>query len=247
MFDQDRLRINRIRSRCNLQKSSFYRFVREDILYRLSLLDFKFRNILLIHTNAYFFVNHISNAVGVSCEDITIIEDLVDFIFPDRSFDCVISPLGVYWVDDIPLFLNKINNILTDNGIFIGNFPGGQSFRNLRYELIRLETKFSNGHFPHILPLIKFDDIVRLLSQASFNEYVIDLEKIKMDFKNPILLMKELKKIGESNILKSISYSINKSMYNELRYKQEKSFTDYIEFISFIASKQKNTIKCQKF
>ncbi|MGX6959829.1 MAG: methyltransferase domain-containing protein [Rickettsia endosymbiont of Pentastiridius leporinus] len=163
--------------------------------------------------------------------------------FPNNSFDLIVYSLGLHWINDVQRFLFNIRNFLKPNGVFIGNFVGGSSLRNLRKSLIEAEIASSFKHSSHISPFINFDHVPTLLSQAGFNEVIIDYENIKLEFDSPLMLMREIKNMGESNSLViRESYAISKKMYSLLQ-SNKNGFEDHITLISFIASPSKNSIR----
>lgn len=163
--------------------------------------------------------------------------------FPENSFDLIVYSLGLHWVNDVQYFLSNIRKFLKPEGIFIGNFIGGNSLKNLRKLLIETEIASRFKHFPHISPFIHFDHVPILLSQAGFSEVIIDYENIELKFNNPLMLMREIKNIGESNsLVNKHSYAVSKKMYSLLQNYKE-NFEDSITLISFIASPSKNSIR----
>jgi len=163
--------------------------------------------------------------------------------FPENSFDLIVYSLGLHSINDVQRFLLNIRKCLKPNGIFIGNFVGGDSLKNLRKSLIELEIASNFKHSPHISPFIHFDHVPMLLSQAGFNEVIVDYENIELKFDNPLMLMREIKNIGESNSLaRRHNYAISKKMFYLLQ-NYKKGFEDSITLISFIASPVKNSIR----
>lgn len=169
--------------------------------------------------------------------------DEEDLKFPECSFDLIVYSLGLHWVNDVQRFLFNIKRFLKSDGIFIGNFVGGNSLKNLRKLLIELEIASHFKHSPHISPFIHFDHVPTLLSQAGFSEVIVDCENIELGFDNPLILMREIKNIGESNsLVHRHNYAISKKMFH-LLLDYEDNFEDNITLISFIASPVKNSIK----
>lgn len=163
----------------------------------------------------------------------------------DLTFDLVIFSLGLHWINDVQGFLKQVQSILKSDGIFIANFVGGGSLKELRKAFIEAEVNAGLPHSSHISPLIHFDDVTPLLQYAGFNDIIVDYEKIELEYKSPLALMKTLKNMGESNALLNISnYSISKKMIPPLA-DETNAFIDQINLISFIVSKNKNTIKLQ--
>ncbi len=246
MFNTRTIERNREKSRKNLHKSPFHKFICEDLLDRLEPIDCRFNNILLINP---ILEDVFAKTLNKKYPDhkLTIIESTQQIEFVKQKFDLVFFSFGLHWVSNVQSFLKHICEILEPNGIFICNFPGGGTLSNLRRKLVELESQTSGLHVPHISPFIQFEHMTPLLGQAGFTENIIDMESLELEYKDPLSLMKAVKAAGESNSLKDgISYSITKKMYRELKITHDKPFTDYITLISFISSKTKRSIKLLK-
>ncbi|MCZ6886736.1 MAG: methyltransferase domain-containing protein [Rickettsia endosymbiont of Ixodes persulcatus] len=166
-----------------------------------------------------------------------------DLEFSPNSFDLTVYSLGLHWINDVQRFLSNIRTFLKPEGIFIGNFVGGDSLKNLRKVLIEAEITSNFKHSPHISPFIHFDHVPILFSQAGFAEVIVDYENISLEFDNPLALMREIKNIGESNSLNlHHNYAISKKILSLLQ-NYTNTFEDNINLISFIASPNKNSIR----
>ena len=242
MFNLKELELNKKRAAQNLGNSDFYHFICEDIVERISGLKGNFDNIIVINAPIQDKIQNLlterfpkSNVKFVS---------LYENKLEPEKYDIIISPFGLHWFFDVQNFLQEIRKLLTANGIFIANFPGGGSLQNLRRKLIEAESLFGAHHTPHIIPFIRFDDMVPLLQQAGYAENIIDMEPLELIYDSPLALMQDLKKYGESNILRTrATYALNKNMYQELKRMTEKSFIDQVNLITFISSINKGAIK----
>ncbi len=246
MFSTRTIERNREKSRKNLYKSPFHKFICEDLLDRLEPVDRKFNNILLINPLLEdLFVKTLTQKYPD--HKLAIIELTQQIKLIQQKFDLIVFPFGLHWISNVQGFLKQVSEILEPNGIFICNFPGGGTLSNLRRKLVDLESQTSGLHVPHISPFIQFEHMTPLLGQANFTENIIDMESLELEYQNPLSLMKAVKAAGESNSLKDgISYSITKKMYGELKITQDKPFTDYVNLISFISTRTKRSIKLLK-
>ena len=164
----------------------------------------------------------------------------------EQGFDLIIFSFGMHWINDVPNFLIKIKDLLKPEGIFIANLAGGNSLKNLRSQIVEVEAKLNQIHSPHISPFIHFDHITPLFQQAGFKEIIVDYENIDLEYQNPYALMKMIKNIGESNSMaKSANYSISQKMLASLK-NAPSPFYDKISLISFLASKNKKSIKLKR-
>ena len=243
MFDPNKLELRRKKNLNNILNSDFHRLICTDIIDRLKQIEKKFHEILIINQTISHILIPSLEKEFTNC-NITISNYLDDTDHPLNKFDLVIFPLGLHWINDIQKFLYKASQTLHQNGILMCNFPGGGTLRNLRVKLIEAESEHSTKHTPHISPFIQFEQVVPLLQHAGFQENIVDMEKIELEYSSPLSLMKALQKSGESNALKEcVKYSITKEIYNSLKQNDKTIFTDQINLISFVSSKTKKTIK----
>lgn len=213
MFDQALITKNKNRSALHVKNSDFFRFVRADLIDRLGPIDRVYEDVLWIGQDDHRHPEHDSG----SREKGATPHEILNRVLDDGRFDLICFPFGLQWIDDVQKFLRRVRAALKDGGIFICNFPGAGSLAHLRKMLFLAEEFCNQPHSPHISPFIKFDDLASLLQQAGFAENIMDYEHLFLEYDSPIALMKELKKVGESNALVSRShYSITKSMYKFL-------------------------------
>jgi SAM-dependent methyltransferase len=248
MFDRIKLKHNRQRYAESISSSSFRQFIGLDLLERLQNMDLQnYHNVLVIENN-FCLVKDFMPTLNKQT-NITFVDDAEDITLEDNKFDLVIFIFGLHWINDIQSVLLKISKLLNNKGIFLANFAGGGSLYNLRKKIISIEHQHHMPHTPHIAPFIQFEYINLLLKEAGFNEQVSDMQKLGLERDNFILLMHFLKNIGEGNcIINDIHYSLNKRIYNELSVSlssEEKNdyIIDYINLISFVATKSKGVIK----
>jgi NADH dehydrogenase [ubiquinone] 1 alpha subcomplex assembly factor 5 len=242
MFDLEKLEKNRKKSIDVINASRFHQFIHEDLIDRLEPINKEFDEILIIEPAIEnMLIEHIKN---ISSNSNITAASAQNKNLPKNQFDLIIFPLGFHWIADVQEFLVRIKSSLKSDGIFICNFPGGGSLRNLRRRLIELEAASNKSHTAHISPFIQFEHITPLLQQAGFIENIIDMETLELEHDSPLSLMKALKSHGESNILNpGATYSITKKMYTDLKHNTEEPFSDLINFITFISSPKKNSIK----
>ena len=258
MFNRLKLKFNRNKAVTEINNSLFIKQAADDIIDRLKVIDQNYFSILEISAKCGYLTKLLSNIyrdAEVSATDMS--PSLLDSFehsnklcideekleFPENSFDLIIYSLGLHSINDVQRFLFNIKKTLKTNGIFIGNFVGGSSLQNLRKSLIELEMASGSKHFPHISPFIHFDHVPILLSQAGFSEVIVDYENIKLKFNNSLELIREIKNIGESNLLaREQNYAISKKMFSLLQ-NSDRDFEDSITLISFIASPNKNSIR----
>jgi NADH dehydrogenase [ubiquinone] 1 alpha subcomplex assembly factor 5 len=241
MFNYQKLLQGKVKKHDYIQQSRFYRFVIDDLLDRLEPIDKVFKDILLIGDSHDYLESLLAKKYPAYSFIKCPLTSALDF--NSNQFDLIIFPFGLHWIKDVQGFLAKVNFILKTDGIFIGNFAGGGTLSNLRKLLLDLEITQTNIHHPHISPFIQFQHMTPLFAGAGFAENIIDFEMIELEYKTPLLLMKEIQQVGESNCLdKAICYSITKTMYDNLKSSRDTSFIDQLNMISFISGSQKHNI-----
>ncbi len=237
IFNQILVRKRKTKSIDNIKNSDFYRFLYSDLVQRLEPISKTYKKGLVLGFDNYhvFPINNPYHLQYLDLDQLTLIEK--------KSVDLVLFPFGLHWLNDVQRFLFKVKEILKNDGIFICNFAGSGSLNHLRKLLFLAEESTSIHHFPHISPFIKFEDITPLIQQAGFAENIIDCETIELEYENPILFMRALKSVGESNAINNrMDYSITKPMYHYIK-NYNHNFLDQINLISLLASPAKGSIK----
>lgn len=242
MFDLQNLRLNQLKNLDNIKASEFYSHLINDVTLRLEPIDKKYKNILII-----------DDEFELVSKPLRSIYDRTIFTVRDHDqlhtqlaehFDLILFPFGLHWVNEVQLLLSQIKLLLKKDGIFMANFIGGGSLNLLRRLLIKLEIEANIGHTPHISPFIQFDHVVPLLQQAGFTENITDMEAFELEYESPLLLMKAMQKLGQSNALTgAVKYSITKKMYQALKHYSEDRFIDHINIITLLACPIKKGIK----
>lgn len=116
------------------------------------------------------------------------------------SFDAVISNLSIHWINNLPLTLAKINNLLKPDGLFLASMICEDSIFELRTSLQLAEIERKGGvSMGRISPMIKVDDMTNLLKMAKFNMVTIDVEEIVVQYPNVFTIMEDLQLMGENN------------------------------------------------
>ena len=122
--------------------------------------------------------------------------------FADGRLDLVISALSLHWVNDLPGTLIQIRRALRPDGLFLGAIIGGDSLSELRQALARAESELEGGISPRISPFVEIRDLGGLLQRAGFALPVVDSDTITVTYSDALALMRDLRGMGESNVLK---------------------------------------------
>lgn len=121
--------------------------------------------------------------------------------FRNKSVDLVLSSLNLHWVNDLPGALIQILHSLKPDGLFLSALFGGETLYELRQSMLKADMDVLGGSIPHISPTMDIKDAGGLMQRAGFALPVVSTERITVTYRDPFALMKELKGMGENNVL----------------------------------------------
>lgn len=258
IFDREKLKASRNKNVHTIKQCSYFQQAAEDIIARLNYIDQDFSNILDLGCRTgqltTLLAQHYKNAIITATDsspnmleamthDNKLLVDEENLSFTPASFDLITFSLGLHWINDVQKFLLQIRWLLKDNGIFIGNFIGGNSLKMLKRKFVDAEIAAKSPSYSHISPFIHFDHVTPLLSYAGFQEIIVDYENIPLEYSSPLEFIRELKDIGESAAFNNkMPYTISKRIFAILQ-DDTCPFYEQINIINFIAAPNKNTIQ----
>jgi SAM-dependent methyltransferase len=121
--------------------------------------------------------------------------------FASGRFDLVLSAMDLHWVNDLPGTLIQIARVLKPDGLFLGAMLGGATLWQLRQALAAAESEIDGGLSPRVSPFADLRDTAGLLQRAGFALPVADSETIEIEYDNALALMRDLSRMGESNLV----------------------------------------------
>ncbi len=121
--------------------------------------------------------------------------------FANAQFDLIVSALSLHWVNDLPGALIQIRRALKPDGLFLAALPGGDSLVELRQALVQAETEVEGGASPRVATFTDIRNAGSLLQRAGFALPVVDTDKLIATYPNALALMRELRGMGESNLM----------------------------------------------
>lgn len=137
----------------------------------------------------------------IKAKKITQIADVEVLDFEKESFDLIVSNLNFHFINQIPQFLLQVKEALKPNGIFIASFFGEENLSELADILYKTENEIYAGISPRMPPTIDVKTAAALLHKAGFADPISDFEKIQVDYSDPKNLLKDLKIMGQGNIM----------------------------------------------
>ena len=132
------------------------------------------------------------------------IERVFDRETPDLAeagADCILWPLGLERLNDIPGCLVRLARALRPDGLFMGVLLAGSSLNQLRRAWTEAEAELQGGASPRVAPFGDVRDLGGLLQRAGFALPVADLDRLTVRYDSALALMRDLKAMGLSNPL----------------------------------------------
>ena len=117
------------------------------------------------------------------------------------SQDLILSALELHWADDPVGQLIQIRRALRPDGLMLVAMFAGQTLQELRAALAEAEVQISGGLSPRIAPMAELRDLGALLQRAGLALPVADAERIEVTYRDIWALMRDLRAMGETNIL----------------------------------------------
>ena len=121
--------------------------------------------------------------------------------FAENSIDLIVSNMALHWVNDTPGTLAQIRRCLKPDGLFLAALIGGETLDALRNCFMEAELDIRGGAGAHVSPFIDIRDGGALLQRAGFALPVADLEPVTVSYENAFSLMRDLRHMGEGNVL----------------------------------------------
>jgi NADH dehydrogenase [ubiquinone] 1 alpha subcomplex assembly factor 5 len=152
-----------------------------DYVQNIMIMDFGY----LKHNKKYIFIQG----------------DEENLPFAPDSFDLILSCTHLHMTNDLPGALKQFHTSLKKNGIFIGSLFGGETLLELKESFYKAEMVLTQKIFPHIIPMIEVKQLGDLLKRAGFELPLSTEDRLEVTYSHPIKLLKDLKRMGESNTL----------------------------------------------
>ncbi len=200
----------------------------------------RFNNILLVSSDLNETIEEISkieckNLIYLSQYEIfkkrffknkpynIIFADFDNLPFKTKSFDLVICNFCTNKVLEKKNYLQKLLDILTDDGLFLCNFFGEQTLNELRQCFFIADDRFLNGAYNRIPKVDLMANFSNLLAEVGYKEIVTEKINFEIFYKNITSILKDIKNMGETI---------------PIIEKKEKVSKTYLKFINQIYKKQ---------
>ena len=120
------------------------------------------------------------------------------------SYDLCIAVGELDTANDLPRALLAVRFALHDESLFIGAFPGGDTLPVLRAAM-RAADEQMGAASAHVHPRIEPAAFTSLLTSAGFSIPVVDVDRVAVRYKGLADLVRDLRGMGATNVLKSRS------------------------------------------
>ncbi|MDX2274923.1 MAG: methyltransferase domain-containing protein [Hyphomonadaceae bacterium] len=121
--------------------------------------------------------------------------------FADTSFDLIVSPLLLHWVNDLPGAFIQLQRALKPDGLLLAALFGGETLHELRFSLLEAESELRGGAALRVAPFADLQDIAGLLQRAGFALPAADRDLVTVRYREPLRLLADLRAMGETAAL----------------------------------------------
>jgi SAM-dependent methyltransferase len=215
VFDRALVRRRRERFARNFAASGFLvEEVVERLLDRLADIRRPFRRVLVLGAPSGRVETALAGCFGTECvvatdgvpamlagSGLRAVADAEALPFAADSFDLVLSPMILHWVNDLPGTLVQLRACLAADGLLMLAMPGGETLAELRQCLTRAELECEGGISPRVSPFADVRDAGALLQRAGFALPVVDVDRITVRYAEPLRLLRDLGRMGEANAM----------------------------------------------
>ena len=220
IFDRELLQRRRARIAAAAEAHDFLlRRVAEDFSERLRAVQRQFATVVDLGAHHGVLARHLQTLPGVStvvsvdhaweylrqCPEPRVLADEEFLPFRDGALDLVVSALSLHHVNDLPGALVQIRRALKPDGLLLAALLGGQTLSELRESFLLAETEIEGGASPHVAPFADVRDFGSLLQRVGFALPVTDADLVTVTYESPLALMRDLRGMGASNVLKDRS------------------------------------------
>lgn len=202
------MRQRKRRARATFRDAAFlHTRVAADLADRLEAIPRPFPNALALGGGG-LFSEELRARRALSARIGHVIEADLDTIDPEHlpfaaaSFDLIVSPLSLHWINDLPGALIQLRLALKPDGLLLASLFGGDTLTELRLSLIEAESEITGGAGPRVAPFADLQDIASLLQRAGFALPAADRDVVIVSYAEPMRLLVDLRSMGETAALR---------------------------------------------
>lgn len=207
-FEPRLVRQRKRRARATFRDASFlHERVVADLADRLEAIPRPFPRVLALGGGG-LFSEEVRTRPELSARIGAILETDLDLIDPEHlpfapgSFQLIVSPLALHWINDLPGALIQLRLALKPDGLLLASLFGGETLHELRLSLIEAESELTGGAGPRVSPFADLQDVAGLLQRAGFALPAADRDVVTVRYGEPMKLLVDLRAMGETSALR---------------------------------------------
>ena len=120
-----------------------------------------------------------------------------------QAFDLIVSVLTLHAANDILGALIQARQALKPDGLFIAAVFGDGTLQNLRAAFQEAEIADTGALSARVAPFAALQDFGQALARAGFTMPVTDVDPVRVTYKDPYRLIRDLRGMGETGALAS--------------------------------------------
>lgn len=169
-----------------------------EITERLAEVNRRFRAAALVGPRADLWVPRLAGVVEGA---VRAVPDAEVLALEPGAHDLVVHALALHWANDPVGQLVQVRHALRPDGLMLAALFGGDTLVELRVALAEAEIQVLGGISPRVAPMGEIRDLGGLLQRAGFALPVADSLRFDVRYASANALMRELRGMGESNVL----------------------------------------------
>ena len=194
LFDTERVRENKIRSRETRPRSFLLKRIFSDIENRILDLPNAWEY-GLIEGCRREDLKELKNNNKIKISEFTHNSDKT------MSIDLYASLMQLHWSNDPYGDFSQKVKLLKPQGQFLCCLFGAETLNELRVSFAKAEMDLFGAVSPRISPLPEIRDVGNLASKVGLHNCVVDRDMIKVDYNRILDLFLDIKKMGETNAI----------------------------------------------
>ncbi len=203
IFDRKLLRLRQARAQALGPETFLIDRIAEELGERLSAVLRQFDRAADVSTptDAVRRVLAASGKAATVIGGVDAISDEEVLSFAESSLDLAVSALALQFVNDLPGTLIQIRRALKPDGLLLAALLGGDTLIELREAFAEAEAEIEGGISPRVAPFADVRVLGALLQRAGFALPVVDSDRLTVRYDSAFDLMKDLRRMGATNIL----------------------------------------------
>jgi len=197
--------------RCSDRKfrdNFLYDKISERIIDSIDLINVPFHNILEVGVNDQKILNYLlikypnSNYFMADiCKNKLVREKKGKFVkfdienptFEKNKYDLIYSNFFMNLSDNYKVFFKNIYDSLNTNGFLIATIPNQDNIFQLVNSMYTTDLQLYNGAYKRFNPTFQIEEILKIFKEFKFNEPLIRLDKIQIEYENFSKLINDLR------------------------------------------------------